>query len=59
VWQPELAADLAEAGVEYVLVDDRHFLVSGFRHDELHRPTTPSLTAVESGCSRSTSDYAT
>ena len=38
VWQPELAADLAEAGVEYVLVDDRHFLVSGFRHDELHRP---------------------
>ena len=38
VWQPELAADLAEAGVEYALVDDRHFLVSGFRHDELHRP---------------------
>jgi alpha-amylase len=38
VWQPELAADLAEAGVEYALVDDRHFLVSGFRADELHRP---------------------
>src|SRR6266403_584823 len=42
VWQPGLgagpAADLAEAGVEYALVDDRHFLVSGFRHDELHRP---------------------
>ena len=38
VWQPELAADLAEAGVEYALVDDRHFLVSGFQHDELHRP---------------------
>jgi len=38
VWQPELAADLAAAGVEYALVDDRHFLVSGFRHDELHRP---------------------
>jgi hypothetical protein len=38
VWQPELAADLADAGVEYALVDDRHFLVSGFRHDELHRP---------------------
>jgi 4-alpha-glucanotransferase len=38
VWHPELAADLAEAGVEYTLVDDRHFLVSGFRHDELHRP---------------------
>ncbi len=38
VWQPELAADLAEAGVEYALVDDRHFLVSGFRRQELHRP---------------------
>jgi len=38
VWQPELAADLAEAGVEYALVDDRHFLVSGFQRDELHRP---------------------
>jgi alpha-amylase/alpha-mannosidase (GH57 family) len=38
VWQPELAADLAAAGVGYALVDDRHFLVSGFRPDELHRP---------------------
>ena len=38
VWQPELTADLAAAGVAYALVDDRHFLVSGFRHDELHRP---------------------
>ncbi len=38
VWQPELASDLADAGVEYALVDDRHFLVSGFRADELHRP---------------------
>jgi 4-alpha-glucanotransferase len=38
VWHPGLAEDLAEAGVEYALVDDRHFLVSGFRPDELHRP---------------------
>jgi 4-alpha-glucanotransferase len=38
VWQPELAADLAAAGVAYALVDDRHFLVSGFRHEELHTP---------------------
>ena len=38
VWQPELAADLAEAGVEYALVDDRHFLVSGFQRAELHKP---------------------
>jgi hypothetical protein len=38
VWEPSLAADLAEAQVEYTLVDDRHFLVSGFRREELHRP---------------------
>jgi alpha-amylase len=38
VWHPGLAEDLAEAGVEYALVDDRHFLVSGFRPAELHRP---------------------
>jgi hypothetical protein len=38
VWQPGLVEDLADAGVEYALVDDRHFLVSGFRSDELHRP---------------------
>ncbi len=38
VWQPELAADLAAAGVQYALVDDRHFLVSGFRREDLHRP---------------------
>jgi len=38
VWQPELAADLAEAGVKYALVDDRHFLVCGFTQDRLHAP---------------------
>ncbi len=38
VWEPELAADLAEAGVRYALVDDRHFLVSGFTGDRLHAP---------------------
>jgi alpha-amylase len=38
VWEPELAADLAEAGVRYALVDDRHFLVSGFAGDQLHAP---------------------
>jgi hypothetical protein len=38
VWEPELAADLAQAGVRYALVDDRHFLVSGFEHDQLHAP---------------------
>jgi len=38
VWEPDLAADLADAGVRYVLVDDRHFLVSGFERDALHAP---------------------
>ena len=38
VWEPELAADLADAGVRYALVDDRHFLVTGFTADQLHAP---------------------
>jgi alpha-amylase len=38
VWEPELAADLADAGVHYALVDDRHFLVSGFASQQLHAP---------------------
>lgn len=38
VWEPELAADLSNAGVRYVLVDDRHFLVSGFDRSQLHVP---------------------
>ena len=38
VWEPELAADLADAGVRYALVDDRHFLVTGFTPDRLHVP---------------------
>ena len=38
VWEPDLAADLADAGVEYVLVDDRHFVASGFPREALHTP---------------------
>jgi alpha-amylase/alpha-mannosidase (GH57 family) len=38
VWEPELAADLAAADVRYALVDDRHFLVSGFGSEQLHAP---------------------
>ena len=38
VWEPDLAADLAQAGVRYALVDDRHFLVSGFTDEQLHAP---------------------
>jgi len=38
VWEPDLPADLAEAGAEYVLVDDRHFVAAGFAREDLHRP---------------------
>ena len=38
VWEPELAADLADAGIRYALVDDRHFLVTGFGAEQLHAP---------------------
>ncbi|MYH10776.1 MAG: DUF1925 domain-containing protein [Gemmatimonadales bacterium] len=35
VWEPDLAADLARAGVEYTLLDDRHFLACGLEREEL------------------------
>jgi len=38
VWEPDLAADLATAGIRFALVDDRHFLVSGFERGALHAP---------------------
>ena len=38
VWEPELAADLADAGVRFALVDDRHFLATGFPAERLHAP---------------------
>lgn len=38
VWEPDLAADLVDAGVRYVLLDDRHFLVSGFERRQLDAP---------------------
>jgi len=38
VWEPDLPAELARAGVKSVLVDDRHFLVSGFQRKELYAP---------------------
>lgn len=38
VWEPDLPEDLARAGVRYVLVDDRHFLINGYDRDVLHQP---------------------
>lgn len=37
VWEPDLPATLARAGVDFALVDDRHFLVSGFPRSGLHQ----------------------
>lgn len=36
VWEPSLARPLAEAGVEYVMLDDTHFLAAGLQPRELH-----------------------
>jgi 4-alpha-glucanotransferase len=36
VWEPHLAEDLAEAGIRFVVVDDRHFIATGIRHEALH-----------------------
>jgi 4-alpha-glucanotransferase len=36
VWEPTLPGELARAGVDFVLVDDRHFRVTGFAEAELH-----------------------
>lgn len=36
VWEPQLPSALADAGVEYSLVDDCHFLAAGFGRDQLY-----------------------
>ena len=36
VWEPNLPEDLAAAGIDFVLVDDRHFRVTGFTAEQLH-----------------------
>jgi alpha-amylase len=35
VWEPSLAYPLAQAGVEYVLLDDTHFLAAGLQPSDL------------------------
>lgn len=35
VWEPHLAGSLASSGVGYTLVDDNHFLLSGFEPEQL------------------------
>jgi len=35
VWEPQLPSSLAQAGVEYTLVDDNHFLGAGFESEQM------------------------
>ncbi|MBN1419759.1 MAG: DUF1926 domain-containing protein [Planctomycetes bacterium] len=36
VWEPSLPSLLAEAGVEWTMLDDAHFLATGLRSEDLH-----------------------
>ncbi len=36
VWEQSLVEDLVDLGIKYVVVDDRHFLVSGFEKEALY-----------------------
>ncbi len=48
VWEPQLPAALAEAGVEYTLVDDSHFLTAGHEMEELYGYALPKIGARRS-----------
>ncbi len=36
VWEPNFASDIAEAGIEYTILDDSHFRWAGLGADKLH-----------------------
>jgi hypothetical protein len=36
VWEPQLPAAFHQAGIDYTLVDDTHFLAAGFEPEQLH-----------------------
>ncbi|NJE61765.1 alpha-amylase/4-alpha-glucanotransferase domain-containing protein [Thermococcus sp. 21S7] len=38
VWQPELVKSLRQAGIEYVIVDDYHFMSAGLNKEDLFWP---------------------
>ncbi len=38
VWQPELVKTLRESGIEYVIVDDYHFMSAGLSKEDLYWP---------------------
>lgn len=38
VWEPSLASVFSGSGMEYIFLDDRHFLSAGMRGEKLYRP---------------------
>ncbi|MBW2163472.1 MAG: DUF1925 domain-containing protein [Deltaproteobacteria bacterium] len=36
VWENQIIEDLLDAGIQFVVVDDRHFLVTGFNKEDLY-----------------------
>jgi hypothetical protein len=36
IWEPQLITTLLDAGIEYLLLDDTHFLYAGLQHDDLY-----------------------
>lgn len=36
VWDPSIVKDIVEVGIEYVIVDDYHFIASGFKKENLY-----------------------
>ena len=44
IWEPHLPKVLTQAGVQYLPVDDTHFIYAGFEHDDL---TGPYITEHE------------
>jgi len=47
VWEPSLPYFLRNTGVCYTLLDDNHFISSGFCHDELRKPFKTSHLRYE------------
>jgi len=36
VWEQQIVEDIVKCGIKYVVVDDRHFIVSGFKKEDLY-----------------------
>lgn len=38
IWEPSLASTIKNSGIEYVFLDDQHFLSAGFEDSDMYRP---------------------